>query len=80
MGECELYKDCQKERLERSRFEGIVTTKLDTIDTGVKSVWKAIEIGREDIKKLYFKVGLISGGTSLIVSLVVSLIITVMKR
>lgn len=72
--ECEFYPKCQEERTENSEFKGYVKATLEDIDTGVKNIWTAIDVSRNDIKSLYFKVGLISGGTSLIVSLVVSFI------
>jgi hypothetical protein len=82
IAKCEFYNDCKNdktrvdhERVELATFKGIVETKLTSIEKGVGDIWTAVNKGRDDIRDLYFKVGLISGGTSLIVSLIVSFVI-----
>jgi hypothetical protein len=83
---CEFYESCKsdkeqlyKERLAHAEFTGKVLTTLTALERSVGDIWGAIQNERQsvnkDVKDLYFKIGLVSGGTSLVVSLVVSLII-----
>lgn len=70
---------------ENCSFQGKVLAKLEAIEKSiaemkingkdeVKDVWGAINSLRDDIKSLYWKVGFISGGAALVVSIVVHLI------
>lgn len=82
--QCDRYKECQEERIESAKFEGRVLAELanikDTIEKGFKSLWAEMGVNRGDIKQLYFRVGLIAGGTSLVVSLIVSIVMRSMGK
>lgn len=89
--QCDQYEQCKRDRVESAKFEGTVLNELKNIKQAVEkgfeevskkfeSVWAEMNINRSDIKALYFRVGLISGGTSLIVSLVVSLVVKGMGK
>jgi hypothetical protein len=80
--QCQFYEACKadreqlnKERIAHAEFTGSVLATLKNLEGSVKDIWDAVNDGRKDVKDLYFKVGLISGGTSLIVSLIVSFIV-----
>lgn len=72
---CSDINDCRDRRTADAEYRGKVMTRLDSIEKSVSAIWAEMIVNRGDIKSLYFRIGLISGGTSLIVSLVVSLII-----
>ena len=79
MPNCPEYPNCTDRREADALFRGEVKAKLEGIKSGVDGLWTAMEVNRTDIKHLYFRMGLISGGTSLIVSLVVAFVAHMVK-
>lgn len=76
------YKDDMKNL---QQFQGKVLTALDNIERQIKenkdfgqgeskNLWEAVNGLREDIKKLYWRIGFISGGIALVVSIVLGII------
>lgn len=72
---CSETQDCADRRTLDAEHRGKVMTKLDNIEKSVSALWDEMVVNRQHINRLYFRIGLISGGTSLIVSLVVSLVL-----
>ena len=79
--ECQ-YKDDMKNL---QYFQGKVLTSLDNIEKQIienkklgqeerKDLWEAISDLRNDIKNLYWRVGIISGGVALVISIIAKII------
>lgn len=77
--ECPELAQCRDRRVADAEHRGQVMAMLSAIKGSIGDLWQDMQVQRNDIKGLYFKIGLISGGTSLIVSLVVSLIVRGIK-
>ena len=71
---CPDYPDCADRRTLDAQHRGEVLAKLAGIDNNIHALWEEMKTHRADIKSLYFKIGFISGGTSLVVSLIVSMV------
>lgn len=78
MDKCPEYPKCQDRRMADAEFKGKVEAKLDGIETQIKNltegVWAAMEVNRKDIKNLYYKVGGIAAGSSLIIVVIVKIV------
>ena len=77
---CPEYDTCIERRVADAEMRGEFRVKLVEIDKKVDAVFRLIGEQRQDIKQLYFRMGMLSGAISLIVSLVMSLMISWMKR
>lgn len=73
--DCPELGQCKDRRVLDAEHRGQVMAMLTSINDNISALWKDNGVQRQDIKGLYFRIGLISGGTSLVVSLVVSLVI-----
>ena len=71
---CPEFEKCTDRRVQDAEHRGAVLSKLESIEKVVSALWKANETNRQDIKSLYFKIGLITGGTSLAISLGVAIV------
>ena len=71
---CNDTEECRDRRTADAQFRGQVMSKLENIEKSISALWAEQIVNRGDIKSLYFRIGLISGGTSLVVSLIVSLV------
>lgn len=71
---CSELPMCRDRRTADAEHRAQVITKLEIIEKNLSALWDEMKVNRGDIKQLYFRIGLISGGTSLIVSLVVSMV------
>ncbi len=71
---CPELEHCRDRRTLDAEHRGAVMEKLNAINSNITALQDEMKVNRNDIKNLYFRIGLISGGTSLIVSLVVSLL------
>lgn len=60
---CPEYENCIQRRETEAEFRGTVNAKLENIETTVCEM-------RKDIKFFYVKVGSISGGITLLISLI----------
>lgn len=63
-----------------TRFQGQVLACLESIKTNIQEIkeerralWVEIRDVKKDVQALYWKVGFIAGGASLVISLVVSM-------
>jgi hypothetical protein len=74
MNDCPEIDVCRDRRTADAEMRGAVLAKLDSIEKSISALWNEMQIKSSDIKTLYFRIGIISGGTSLIVSLIVSFI------
>lgn len=68
---CPEYPKCLDRRASDAEHKGKIEAKLEEISNNIKGIWSAMEVNRTDIKQLYYRIGLIAGSVSLIVSLVV---------
>jgi hypothetical protein len=61
-------------------FRAVMSTKLEGLSAGVEeiktTVWTAIGETRGDIKKLYFRIGIISGASGAVGGVIAALITT----
>ena len=78
-GACPEFDQCLDRRTADAEYRGKVMAKLDSIESSISALWAEMIVNRGDIKSLYFRIGLISGGTSLVVSLIVSIVVTKLK-
>lgn len=73
--EIKAQKDFREKALAKlSAIEALMKERKENSTQDEKDLWEAIKELRNDIKALYWKVGMVSGGTSLIVSLVIWLV------
>lgn len=75
MNECPELSQCKDRRIADAEHRGKVMAMLTSIDESIKALWADNAVQRGDIKGLYFRIGMISGGTAMVVSLIVSLVI-----
>lgn len=71
---CPNLEDCHSGRVKDAEHRGKVLEKLISLEHFISVIHKEMIVNRDDVKGLYFRVGLISGGASLIVSLTISII------
>lgn len=71
---CPNLEDCHSGRVNDAEHRGKVLEKLVSLEHFISVMHKEMIVNRSDVKGLYFRVGLISGGASLIVSLGISII------
>ena len=71
---CSEFEKCTDRRIQDAEHRGAVLSRLNSIEQGVSALCEAMETNRKDIKSLYFKIGIISGGTSLVISLGVAIV------
>lgn len=85
MEQCNFQCRQQEDFKQMLLFQGKVAESLKNIEADIKEMkkndkddgkelWEAINKIRDDIKSLYWKVGFISGGTALLISLAVKYI------
>ena len=72
---CSDTEECADRRIADAVYRGEVITKLGNIEKSISALWDEMVVNRQHINKLYFRMGIIAGGTSLVVSLVVSLVL-----
>ena len=78
---CPEYENCLARRVDDAYMRGNLDAKLSNLQTGIddikskfSEVWTAIDISRNDIKSIYWKVGLLAGAISIVMSLISKLI------
>ncbi|MBC8412775.1 hypothetical protein H8E50_03780 [bacterium] len=67
---CEFYDDCKRMRTEQAEFKGTLVEKVANIEKVCGAIWDAIEKNRDDVKQLYFRVGMVAGTVSLFVNVI----------
>lgn len=72
---CPEIERCRDRRATDAAYKSEVLTKLDNIENNLSALWDEMKENRKDVKGIYFKMGVISGGTALIVSAATSLVI-----
>ena len=78
---CPEYEGCIARRVDDAYMRGNLDAKLLSLQVGIddikskfSEVWTAIDISRNDIKSIYWKVGLLAGTISIVMALVGKLI------
>jgi len=72
--ECSEIERCRDRRATDAAYKSEVLTKLSNIESNLSALWEEMRDNRKDVKSIYFKMGIISGGTALVISAAVSLI------
>jgi len=71
---CPQLRQCEDRRVADAEQRVAVLTQLKALNNNVSALWEEMRVNRGDIKGIYFKIGMISGGTAMITTLLINFI------
>lgn len=80
MPECAFADTCQERRSEQDKFQGLVLEALKNIQDDVRELKSDQRSNDKTFRDLYWKVGLLSGGSGAVAGLITSLAVNAVAR
>lgn len=77
---CDRVDKCREEQVGQANLNGTITAKLENIEQGIKDIWTAMQSRQNEIRDLYFRIGMIGGAAGAVSGIVTSLIIRGMGK